>query len=196
MLQSIMIKCSSILPKILELMVPVVIAAGRDTASNELDDAEIVDNNTNCKVSPIPMKLYGATGINGMVCGGLDYNFNFLSSCWHLNPSGTWTAGEDMLYKRVYFTMTAVEDEIIVIGGQTAFGVGLKSVEKYSPRKYEGWLKMKHAPQTIAGHCTVRVNTTYLMAIGGNQNEVIKDNIKMRTKLGLHVVPILIAKLL
>ena len=133
-------------------MFPVVIAAGQDTGSNELDDVEIVDNNTNCEVNAIPMKLFGAAGINGMICGGNDYNLNILSSCWHLNSSGTWTAGEDMLYKRIYFTMTAVEDEVILIGGKKIYNVRLSSVEKYSLGKHEGWSKMNDAPTTISQH--------------------------------------------
>ena len=165
---------------ILDLTFPVVLAGGQDIGNNELNDVEVLDNNTNCKADPIPIKLDGAAGINGMLCGGRDYTLNMLSSCWYLNPNGTWNAGADMLEKRLYFTMTAVENEVIVIGGRTTNNVALKGVEKYSLGKHEGWSKMKDAPRTIQRHCTVLYNTTYLMVVGGDQIEVIKDNIKMR----------------
>ena len=108
-----------------------------------------MDNNTNCKADRIPTKVYFAAAISGMVCGGLDYELNELSSCWHLNPNGTWTAGEEMLEKRDDFTMTAVEDEVIRIGGRTSNNIALRDVEKYSLGKHEGWSKMKDAPTSI-----------------------------------------------
>ena len=179
-----LIKSSFISTEIIDLTFPVVLAGGQDIGNNELNDVEVLDNNTNCKADAIPTKLFGAAGINGMICGGQDYALNYLSSCWYLNPNGTWNAGADMLEKRAYFTMTAVEDEVIVIGGRTINNVVLKGVEKYSLGKHEGWSKMKDAPRVIARHCTVLFNTTYLMVIGGFQNdvEVIKNNIKMRAK--------------
>ena len=158
--------------EILDLTLPVVIAAGQDTGTNMLDIVELVDNNTNCKVDPFPTRLANAVGINGLVCGGEDYDGNILSSCWQLNPSGTWTSGEDMLERRRLFTLSKVQDEIIAIGGRTTSNVVLRSVEKYSLRKDEGWARMKDAPTIIDSHCTVMVNTSYLMAIGGNQNQV------------------------
>ena len=96
-----------------------------------MDEVEVVDNYTNCMADRIPTKVYAAAAISGMVCGGLDYELNDLSSCWHLNPNGTWTAGEQMLEKRFDFTMTAVEDEIIVIGGQTKYNEGLNSIVEH-----------------------------------------------------------------
>ena len=150
----------------------VVIAGGENTGFNEVDNVEVADKNTNCKVDKFPTRLHSAVGINGMICGGQSYNHYVLSSCWHLNPDGTWTAGEDMLERRTLFTLSKVQDEIIAIGGQTTSNVALRSVEKYSLRKDEGWSRMKDAPTTIDRHCTVMLNTSYLMVIGGQQFEV------------------------
>ena len=171
-----LIKSSFMSTEILDLTLPVVITAGYDIGSNKLDIVELVDNNTNCKVEPFPTRLARAVGINGMVCGGEDYDLNVLSSCWQLNPSGTWTSGENMLERRTRFTLSKVQDEIIAIGGQTTNYIGLRSVEKYSLRKDEGWSRMKDAPTTIARHCTVMLNTSYLMAIGGSQNGQVNSN--------------------
>ena len=162
--------------EILDVTFPVVIVAGQSTVGSILDSVELMDNNTNCKVDPFPTRLSHAVGINGMVCGGDDYNLNILSSCWQLNPSGTWTAGENMLERRTMFTLSKVQDEIIAIGGQTTNYIGLRSVEKYSLRKDEGWSRMKDTPTTIDKHCTVMLNTSYLMAIGGSQNGQVNSN--------------------
>ena len=152
---------------------------GRDYGSNALEIVEVVDNNTNCQVNRFPVRLELMEGTNGMVCGGWLNELNILSSCWYLNPNGEWTSGEDMLKKRVEFTITAVEDDVIVIGGTTIAHVSLSSVEKYSLLKQDGWARIKDVPIRIARHCTVLINTTYLMVVGGYQTEVIQTNIKI-----------------
>ena len=126
-----MINFSSVSTEHPDIIFPVVIAGGRNTGANKVDNVEVIDSNTNCKVDRIPMQLSGAAGINGMICGGIDYDRdNILSGCWHLNPSGEWTAGEDMLEKRMDFTITKVGDEVIVIGGETTSQHSLKGLEK------------------------------------------------------------------
>ena len=183
-----LIKSSFISTEILDLTFPVVLAGGQDIGISVLNDVEVLDNNTNCKADAIPTKLDGPAGSNGMICGWHDYALNILSSCWYLNPNGTWNNGADMLEKRRYFTMTAVENEVIVIGGQSTYNTGLKSVEKYSLGKHEGWSKMKDAPRKINRHCTVLFNTTFLMVVGGYQNaDVIKNNITIRAKYVSHL---------
>ena len=129
-----------------------------------------MDNNIDCQVDPLPTNVDRAAGVNTMICGGEDYDNKARSSCWRLNPSGTWAAGEDMLEKRKAFTMTAIREEVIVIGGTTTYNVALKSVLKYSLKNLGGWSKMKEAPLTIDRHCTVKFNTSHLMFTGGSQN--------------------------
>ena len=183
-----LIKLPYISTAILDLSLPVVIAGGQVTGGSLLDDVDVVDNNTNCKVDPIPIKLYGAAGINGMICGGEDYHLNIHSSCWHLNASGAWTVGEDMLIRRKFFTMTKVADRVIAIGGQTTSGIVLNTAEKYSLIKDEKWSYMKDAPTSIRKHCTVPINTTYVMVIGGIQNQqVTQTNIRVMSKIVLQL---------
>ena len=173
----ILIQSSFISTKILDFTFPVVIAGGKDSGANIENIVEVVDNNTNCNADRTPTKLTGGEGISGMICGGQDHDLNVLSSCWHLNPSGRWTAGENMLESRAYFTMTAVEEDVFVIGGRRSNFDFLKSVETYSLRKYEGWSNIKDAPIEISMHCTVKLNTSYLMVIGGYSSEVIQTTV-------------------
>ena len=157
--------------QILDRTVPVVIAGGLNwTGEYPLDIVEVVDSNTNCGVDRIPTQLRSTPGINGMMCGGRDNNDNILSSCWNLYPNGTWTSGNDMLEPRIYFSLNKVEDEIIAIGGETTSKVPLRSIERLLLTNDEGWSRMKDAPIYITSHCTVMVNASYLMIIGGQQN--------------------------
>ena len=153
--------------QILDRTFPVVIAGGT-ISTNIVDIVEVVDSNTNCEVDRIPTQLSGASGINGMLCGGEDYNFNILSSCWNLNPNGTWTSGENMMEPKKRFSLNKVEDEIIAIGGRTS-NIALRSIERLLLTKDEGWSRMKDAPIKIYRHCTVMLNASYLMIIGGYQ---------------------------
>ena len=162
--------------EILDLTFLVVIAGGRDIGHNLVDIVEIVDNNTNCKVDPFPARLTGAVGVNGMICGGQSYNFDVLSSCWHLNPSGAWASGEDMLERRYWFSLTKVEDEVTAIGGIATSGLSLKSTEKYALRNDVGLSRIQYAPKFINRHCTVMLNTSYLMIIGGFQSSEVNLN--------------------
>ena len=138
-----------------------------------LDNVEVVDSNTDCQVDPLPISLSGAAAISTMICGGRDQYLNTHATCWHLNPNGTWTAGEDMLVNRRVLTMTTVEQDVIVIGGATRNHAGIKSVEKYSLRKDKRWSEMKDAPRIIYQHCTVKLNTSYLMVTGGFQRFLV-----------------------
>ena len=160
--------------QILDRTFPVVIVGGLNTGSNEVDIVEVVDSNTNCEVDGISTQLSGASGINGMMCGGEDYNYNILSSCWNLNPNGTWTSGEDMLEPRTYFSLNKVEDEIIAIGGRTS-NIALRSIERLLLTKDEGWSRMNDAPIAIERHCTLMLNASYLMIIGGYQNAQVNS---------------------
>ena len=161
---------------ILDSTFPVVIAGGLNVGRNNLDITEVVDvdNNTNCMVGGrISIPLNGASGINSMFCGGEDWNSNILSSCWQLNPNGTWSVAEDMLEPRVDFSLNQVEDEIIAIGGSTTYNVILRSTERLLLTNDAGWSRMNDAPFGVTRHCAVMLNTSYLMIIGGIQNSQV-----------------------
>ena len=156
---------------------PVVIVGGTDRAENDLDIVEVSDNNTYCKVDRLPMKIYRCEGIDGMICGGESFGYfeqyEAVSNCWHLHPNGTWTSGKYMLEKRTHFSLNKVEDGIIAIGGETMFSAVTRSVEKYSLSNVEGWIWMRDAPINICLHCTVTINSSHLLVIGGYQNHLV-----------------------
>ena len=154
-----------------------MIVGGEDVGYNMLDIVEVVDNYTNCKADPFPMKLSYAVGINGTICGGESPtnfgDYRILSSCWHLNPNGTWTSGKDMVEARSYFSINKVDDEMFVIGGDTP---STACVEKYSLSKDEYWLCSPHSPRHLNNHCAVTLNTSYIFITGGSQPDQVNSN--------------------
>ena len=121
-----------------------------------------------------------------MVCGGIAHTSSS-SSCWHLTPNGTWEAGPDLVEKMQYFSMTAVGDRIIVIGGASTRNKGLNGVLKYHTGKKHGWERMKNAPRLMIRHCAVLINATYVMVIGGQQNnQVIYHSINIVAEIYSH----------
>ena len=154
-----------------------MIVGGEDVGYNMLDIVEVVDNYTNCKADPFPIKLSYAVGINGTICGGESPtnfgDYRILSSCWHLNPNGTWTSGKDMLEARAWFSINKVDDEMFVIGGDESSPV---CVEKYSLSKDEYLPCFEHAPAMLNDHCTVTLNTSYIFVTGGVQLGQVNSN--------------------
>ena len=110
-----------------------------------------------------------------------EYNTELAKQCWHLAPSGNWISIPNMFYRRKEFTLTAVKEELFAIGGVLYDAQYMaehrtgehhmfrrKEVEKYSIKGNNGsWSKMGLAPFAIYGHCTVKLNNTHLMVIGG-----------------------------
>ena len=151
---------------------------GEDDDQNTLDIVEVIDGNTDCKVNDFPIRLYMMSGINGTICGGERKvsSYGALSSCWYLNPNGTWTPDKDILESRVLFSMNKVDDQIFVIGGRDPrtgspdTGNNPSSIEKYSLVKDNGWSRMRDAPIWIYGHCTVLFNASNLFITGGHQH--------------------------
>ena len=173
-----MLKYFAISPEVIDHDHPIVIVGGRDISMNEVDVVEVLDNNTYCNADTFPTKIFGAEGINGMICGGNSYDHNGLvvhSGCWRINPNGTWTSVKNMLEARTEFSLSKAEDDVIAIGGESQYNSFLSSVEKYSS-KSKTWYRMRDAPTEISFHCTVMVNKSNLLVIGGYQNSMVIAN--------------------
>ena len=78
-----------------------------------------------------------------------------------------------MFYSRKEFTLTAVGDELFAIGGvyfsyMEGFSNREREVEKYSMKENNSsWSMMSFTPGPIWLHCTVKLNASHLMVIGG-----------------------------
>ena len=176
---------------------PIIVVGGRryDERSAE-NKVEIFEDKVSCFVEQFPTRIQAAAGDNGYICGGTvgntppdinnkrimnEYNTELAKQCWHLEPSGNWIAIQKMFYRRKEFTLTAVKEELFAIGGVLYDGQyeaehlayerymwRRTEVEKYSIKGTNGsWSKMGLAPFAINGHCTVKLNNTHLMVIGG-----------------------------
>ena len=136
-----------------------------------LDEAEYIDRHTSCKVGNLPMKSMGTAAADGIICGGFtfDQGINGVarpnSACVELNTNGTWTNIEPMLERRAYFTLTKISDIIIAIGGLGP--ERSRSVESRFSKSDSVWSFRKNSPITLLEHCTIQLNTSHLMVLGG-----------------------------
>ena len=173
---------------------PIIVVGGKryDERSAE-NKVEIFEDKVSCFVEQFPTRIQAAAGDSGYVCGGTvdntapdihnkrimnEYNTELAKQCWHLEPSGNWYAIPNMFYRRKEFTLTAVKEELFAIGGVLYEGQDMANgerhtwrrteVEKYSIKGNNGsWSKMGVVPFAMYGHCTVKLNNTHLMVIGG-----------------------------
>ena len=141
-------------------MLSVIIAGGLDSNFlSNIDLVELVDAKMKCKIDPLPLKLSGAQGVDGMICGGRErkidsytYDERFNSKCWSLNPNGTWTEVKPMNESRAHFALIRIANEVFAIGGISENKIPLATVEKCSIKKGCKWSRVKDAPRHIHGH--------------------------------------------
>ena len=155
------------------------------------DSVAYIHELNTCNVQPYPMGVFGAAGANGTVCGGRTNNQDvstvdgaLSNECWKLNLFGEWTPFKKMWKSRSMFTLTQVANEMFAIGGK---GVrmgdsnlynSLRSIEKISLKPEGNWKLMRAMPMHIQNHCTVAINDSFLMVIGGASKWVISENIQ------------------
>ena len=170
---------------------------------------------SNCNVEPYPSKVYASAAANGIVCGGwifdkIDSRFgdkSVTNKCWKLNPTGDWKEFKSMERERAHHTLTRVGDFIFAIGGwgythsylkmtKGKFEYNsyqpLRTVERFPINNMEGnWTFMSQMGPTVRFHCTVALNDSFLMVIGGamsNQvftNCILTDIVKGEKKISI-----------
>ena len=175
-----------------EISFPVVIVGGLDRFSpnKARQDAKYIDTFTNCKVENLPEALHGAAAVDRIICGGILHSELLAtypqSTCIMLNEWGHWINISSMLEARADFTLSKINKDIIAIGGfsrpitnGTLGYRAIYSVESLSLNADNGWRFRKNSPTYLLRHCTIQLNSSHLMVIGGSQgNEVnlIKNN--------------------
>ena len=127
---------------------------------------------------------FGVSQCFPLMCGGHDSNGDSLSNCWRLEPFGKWIEFQNMLEKRDNFTINGIEEHIIVIGGSQTTQNGkraLTHVEKCNSSKR--WIRAADLPEPLYLHCTVNINKTTLMVVGGKNNREVDLYFKCRFSL-------------
>jgi hypothetical protein len=113
-----------------------------------------------------------------MICGGYhsDPNFFYSSKCYSLKENG-WTSSPALNTEKVW---AAVSPSPYLSGDQKFFVTGGKhdqqsensSLDTVEVLTGEGWKTLPQTlPVTISKHCSVLVNSTTVIIIGGEQND-------------------------
>jgi hypothetical protein len=146
-----------------------LICGGDNTNTCEI--INLASSTSTCKNPPnFPTKVYAAIGGlgfkgNPIICGGVQ-NGVFSNKCYSLE-NNNWVSSDSMNSVRAPAAAAQMQDgKLLVTGGYD--GSHLKSAEMLTE---EGWERnIPSLPVTIAYHCMVNVNSTTVMAIGGQQN--------------------------
>ncbi len=139
------------------------------------DTCEVINlasSASTCKNPPIfpatVSRAIGGLGFKGnpILCGGYQ-NRTVSNKCYSLQ-NNEWVSSASMNSVRIAAAATQLQDgKLLVTGGEDGSDY-LNSSEMLTE---EGWeSNIPSLPVTIRDHCMVTVNSTTVMAIGGNQN--------------------------
>ncbi len=157
------------------VMTKLLVGLGR-TDNGLTDDIEIIDlksTSTNRTIQAnFPMKLwesFGGLGFHNkpMICGGYPSNkcFSLDGNEWKDSPSMNTTKGFEAVSPSPYPTKC---QKFFVTGGPGNTAEVLTE---------QGWETLPQLlPITIHSHCSVLVNSTTVMVIGGSQNDSTSSN--------------------
>jgi N-acetylneuraminic acid mutarotase len=151
-------------------------------ATGATDSVEIIDlesPTTTCRILPdFPTNVTGAIGglgfqDNPIICGGLNASTSYTNKCYSFNVS-EWIPSPNMMSAKAYAAVSVspnrtTSTKLFVTGGLNSSSF-LNTIESLTP---DGWKTLPpFLPVNIHMHCSVFVNSTTLMVIGGIQNEV------------------------
>jgi hypothetical protein len=140
---------------------------------NTCEVINLASSASTCQNPPnFPARIYAAIGGlgfkgNPIICGGWQNDVRS-NKCFSLE-NNEWVSSASMKSVRVYAASAQLQDgKLLVTGGEDASGYDLNSAEMFTQ---EGWeSNIPSLPVTIRSHCMVTVNSTTVMAIGGDQN--------------------------
>ena len=151
-----------------------LLVVGGLTPSGRTNEVEVIDleiSSTTCEnVANFPFALSGAVGglkdvSNPLICGGYPYN----KDCYLLNDDGEWEAFGLMNEMRLYAALSQSPyptegQSFFVTGGMDEAENVTKTVEILKGNK---WDESPEMPVELRYHCTVLLNSTTVMVIGG-----------------------------
>ena len=127
---------------------------------------------------PEPIECHSAirTDIGLLYCGGYT-NSGFSNNCFRLASNGSWIRYSPLQKARSCFSMTHINTSLIAIGGQShTYGVirhtSTKSYERIEFNQENQW-KKGNLPFAIEDHCSVSINSTVVMIIGGEDYNLV-----------------------
>jgi len=156
------------------------------TSQGNLNTIEVIDLDSppkTCKNLPdFPLKLEGAAGGLGFkdrpkICGGHD-GAVFYSNCYYLE-SNQWIPASSLNSERAFASISSSPypsepHKLLIAGGRDSTSPYLSSAEVLTEHGWE--IFSQTLPVKICYHCTVLVNSTTIMLIGGYQNNEYSAN--------------------
>jgi hypothetical protein len=150
-----------------------LICVGDIPYTNTCEVLNLASSASTCKNPPnLPATVYAAIGGlgfkgNPIICGGYQ-NGPLSNKCYSLE-NNKWVSSASMNSVRVFAAAAQLPDgKLLVTGGYNGSGSSLKSAEMLTEGGWES--NIPSLPVTIGFHCMVTVNSTTVMAIGGEQN--------------------------
>ena len=178
----------------------IVLIGGVGPGNEYVTQVEDVEDNSDCRgdVPDLPEgRSYAGAAMSAglpVFCGGFGVGGRH-SECWTLYEDG-WRESEPLVEKRNLFTMTAVNDKIVVTGGSNDVVGDLASVEIYEDGLWTINPGME-LTSTRFGHCAVEYMNK-LIIIGGVSSRHTMNVVEMMdmTKIenGWTTLPAMIIK--
>ena len=146
----------------------------------KLKSVEMININENgiknCSVDDLPVKLDRHSAVNSkvgpIVCGRNAKSEGITQNCHRLSMSnGSWEPFYPLNITRSDFSMTAINDLLVVIGG---FVRGSSSFEYINVLNGTKWIK-SDMQFNIHHHCSTKINQTTILIAGGYWNREIGD---------------------
>ena len=145
------------------------------TLSDQIGNVQLFDERRNCKIDNLPMDISDAAVVDNIICGGTieTPKLEVTNACIQLLRNGNWAFTHPMKERRFMFTMTKIGSDIIAIGGMNHDGriKALSTIEKLNSA---GWFQLSDAPVPMARHCTMMINSTFLLITGGATNQFVE----------------------
>ena len=99
------------------------------------------------------------------MCGGYTNNNEYTNKCHILASNGRWFPFNNLIQPRSWFSMTMITKQVVIIGGENA----RYSIEYINIEQGSKWVK-KNLDFDVTEHCTVPINNSTIMVIGGVQD--------------------------
>ena len=159
----------------------VLIAGGRNTASNALSSADLVlstiptcsEFTSICPTGSMAVGRWDhtATLLNDnrvLVVGGIDMKFDFLKNAEIYDPTtGNWTSGGIPQAARVFHTATLLPNGQVLVAGGEGTGTYLASAELYDPA-HNQWTSTGSMSGSRFGHTALLLSDGTVLVAGGH----------------------------
>ncbi len=162
----------------------VALGSAKSGTTNSIEVIDLESPNKTYKNLPdFPLAVIGAFGglgyeDNPIICGGSVTSTSYSNKCYSLNVS-EWISSPNMMSAEAYAAvsvspkLTTSNSNLFVTGGFNSSSPS-NTVEILTPN---GWETLpQFLPVSIYWHCSVLINSTTVMIIGGYQNGTYSNN--------------------